>query len=95
MPLQHSTMLKVLRNPRYAGAFCFGRTHAVKHADGSLHIQTLPQEQWQFLRHSVHAGYIPWEEYETNLAQLRANRQAHGEDRRHGPAREGPAFRDW
>jgi hypothetical protein len=34
-----------------------------------------------------------WEDYETNLAQLRANRQAHGEDRRHGPPREGPALR--
>jgi Transposase IS116/IS110/IS902 family/Recombinase len=92
MPLQHSAVLKVLRNPRYAGAFCFGRTHTVKHADGSLHVETLPQEQWQFLIREVHPGYITWEEYEANLAQLRANRQAHGEDRRNGPAREGPAL---
>jgi hypothetical protein len=40
----------------------------------------------------VHAGYLSWEDYEANLAQLRANRQAHGEDRRHGPPREGPAL---
>jgi len=82
----------VLRNPRYAGAFCFGRTHPSKHADGSLHIHTLPQEQWLFLVREVHAGYLSWEDYEANLAQLRANRQAHGEDRRHGPPREGPAL---
>jgi DNA invertase Pin-like site-specific DNA recombinase len=92
MPLQHNAVLKVLRNPRYAGAFCFGRTHTTKHADGSLHIETLPQEQWLFLIQGVHAGYISWEDYEANLAQLRANRQAHGEDRRHGPPREGPAL---
>jgi len=92
MPLQHSAVLKVLRNPRYAGAFCFGRTKAVKQADGSLSVRTLPQEEWQFLIREAHAGYISWEEYEANLAQLRANRQAHGEDRRHGPAREGPAL---
>ncbi len=92
MPLQHNAVLKVLRNPRYAGAFCFGRTHTSKHPDGSLHIQTLPQEQWLFLIREVHAGYISWEDYEANLAQLRANRQAHGEDRRHGPPREGPAL---
>jgi len=92
MPLQHNAVLKVLRNPRYAGAFCFGRTHTTKHPDGSLHIETLPQEQWQFLVREVHAGYISWEDYEANLAQLRANRQAHGEDRRHGPPREGPAL---
>ncbi len=92
MPLQHNAVLKVLRNPRYAGAFCFGRTHTTKHADGSLHIETLPQEQWPFLVREVHAGYLSWQEYEANLAQLRANRQAHGEDRRHGPPREGPAL---
>jgi len=92
MPLQHNAVLKVLRNPRYAGAFCFGRTHTIKHPDGSLHIETLPQEQWLFLVREVHAGYLNWEEYEANLAQLRANRQAHGEDRRHGPPREGPAL---
>ena len=90
--LQHNTVLKVLRNPRYAGAFCFGRTQTRKHPDGSLHTQTLPQEQWLFLIQEVHPGYISWEEYEANLAQLRANRQAHGEDRRHGPPREGPAL---
>ena len=94
MPLQHNAVLKVLRNPRYAGAFCFGRTHTSKHPDGSLHTQTLPQEQWLFLIQEVHAGYISWEDYEANLAQLRANRQAHGEDRRHGPPREGPALRE-
>ena len=92
MPLQHNAVLKALRNPRYAGAFCFGRTHTTKHADGSLHIETLPQEQWPFLVREVHAGYLSWQEYEANLAQLRANRQAHGEDRRHGPPREGPAL---
>jgi DNA invertase Pin-like site-specific DNA recombinase len=92
MPLQHNAVLKVLRNPRYAGAFCFGRTHTIKHPDGSLHIETLPQEQWLFLVREVHAGYLNWQEYEANLAQLRANRQAHGQDRRHGPPREGPAL---
>jgi DNA invertase Pin-like site-specific DNA recombinase len=92
MPLQHNAVLKVLRNPRYAGAFCFGRTQTTKHADGSLHIHILPREQWLFLVREVHAGYLSWEEYEANLAQLCANRQAHGEDRRHGPPREGPAL---
>ncbi len=92
MPLSHNAVLKALRNPRYAGAFCYGRTHTLKHPDGSLHIESIPQEQWPFLVRNAHAGYISWEEYEANLQQLRANRQAQGEDRRHGPAREGPAL---
>jgi DNA invertase Pin-like site-specific DNA recombinase len=90
--LGHNAVLKALRNPRYAGAFCYGRTHTTKHPDGSLHIETIPQEQWPFLVREAHAGYITWEEYEANLEQLRSNRQAQGEDRRHGPAREGPAL---
>lgn len=91
-PLLHNTMLKVLRNPRYAGAFCYGRTHTRTHPDGSLHLERIPQEQWPFLLREVHPGYITWEEYEANLHQLQQNRQAHGEDRRHGPPREGPAL---
>ncbi len=91
-PLGHNAVLKALRNPRYAGAFCYGRTHTTKHADGSLHIETLPQEQWPFLFREAHAGYITWEEYEANLHQLQQNRAAQGDDRRHGPAREGPAL---
>jgi hypothetical protein len=75
---------------RELSAVC--RTHTIKHPDGSLHIETLPQEQWLFLVREVHAGYLNWQEYEANLAQLRANRQAHGQDRRHGPPREGPAL---
>jgi DNA invertase Pin-like site-specific DNA recombinase len=91
-PLLHSTTLKVLRNPRYAGAFCFGRTRTTKQLDGSHHTQVVPQEQWQFLLRDAHVGYITWEEYEANLHQLQQNRPAYGEDRRHGPAREGPAL---
>ncbi len=91
-PLLHSTTLKVLRNPRYAGAFCFGRTRTTKQLDGSHHTQAVPQDQWQFLLRGAHVGYITWEEYEANLHQLQQNRPAYGEDRRHGPAREGPAL---
>ena len=91
-PLLHSTLLKVLRNPRYAGAFCFGRTRTTKRLDGSHQVKRLPQEQWSFLIREAHVGYISWQEYEANLEQLRSNRQAHGGDRRHGPPREGPAL---
>ncbi len=91
-PLLHSTTLHVLHNPRYTGAFCYGRTHTTKRLDGSHHLEIVPQEEWPFLFRDTHAGYITWEEYEANLEQLQHNRPAYGEDRRHGPAREGPAL---
>jgi Recombinase zinc beta ribbon domain len=37
-------------------------------------------------------GYITWEEFEANRQQLQQNRQVFGGDRKHGPAREGPAL---
>lgn len=61
-PLIHNTVLKVLRNPRYAGAFCYGRTHSSKRLDGRLRVETVPQEEWPFLFQNAHVGYITWEE---------------------------------
>jgi len=87
-----TTTLKVLRNPRYAGAFCYGRTRTSKRPDGKLRTQVVPQQEWPFLFKEAHAGYLTWQEYEENLEQLQQNRPAYGEDRRHGPAREGPAL---
>jgi len=91
-PLVHNTARQILRNPRYAGAFCYGRTHTSKRPDGSLSTTLVCQEHWPFLIREAHPGYISWEEYEANLRQLRENRASHGEDRRHGPPREGPAL---
>ncbi len=50
------------------------------------------RQAWPFLFQNAHVGYITWDEYEANRQQLRQNRQTFGGDRRHGPAREGPAL---
>jgi hypothetical protein len=82
----------VLHNPRYAGAFCFGRTHTRKRVDGTVEIKSLPREEWTALLLDAHPGYITWEQFEANLRQLRDNAQAHGSERRKSPPREGPAL---
>ena len=74
------------------GILRMARTRTTKQLDGSHRTQAVPQDQWQFLIRCAHVGYISWEEYEANLHQLQQNRPAYGEDRRHGPAREGPAL---
>ena len=91
-PLLHSNALHLLHNPRYAGAFVYGRHHTRKTADGRESVELLPREQWHALLPGVHPGYISWEEYETNLCCLRENAQAHGAERRKSPPREGPAL---
>ena len=38
--------LKILHNPRYAGAFFYGRTHTRKKVDGSSVTECVPKEEW-------------------------------------------------
>ena len=54
--LTHAATLDTLHNPRYAGAFCFGRTRSWKDIDGKQHVQILPRDQWRFLKPDVHSA---------------------------------------
>jgi DNA invertase Pin-like site-specific DNA recombinase len=92
MPLRHWRVLRTLHNPRYAGAFAYGRRRERLAANGKKTFQILPREQWIALFPDAHPGYISWQQYETNQRLLLANATAHGEDRAAGPAREGTAL---
>jgi DNA invertase Pin-like site-specific DNA recombinase len=89
--LAHSRALYILHNPRYAGAFVYGRNRTRPKADGSISYTKLPREQWTLFK-DVHPGYISWAQYEENLQRLRQNAYANGQDRRKSPPREGPAL---
>lgn len=90
--LRHSQVLRILHNPRYAGAFVFGRSRSRKGMDGHSHVQKLPRDQWQIVLLDAHVGYINWDTFDANQQRLRDNAQAHGEDRCKGPPREGIAL---
>jgi hypothetical protein len=90
--LEHSRVLWVLHNPRYAGAFFFGRSRQRHTADARLVSERLPREEWTALIPNAHVGYITWEDFEENQRRLRENAQANGADRRRSPPREGPSF---
>jgi DNA invertase Pin-like site-specific DNA recombinase len=90
--LLHYRALNVLKNPRYAGAFAYGRTQAKKTLQGTECRRRLPRDQWHTLILDAHPGYITWAEYEEHLARLQSNSAAYGNDRRSGPPREGPAL---
>jgi len=91
-PLRHWRALQILHNPRYAGAFFFGRRRDRRTADGALTSHVLPRDEWIALLPGAHEGYISWEEYEQNQQRLLECAQGHGEDRRASPPREGPAL---
>jgi DNA invertase Pin-like site-specific DNA recombinase len=92
VPLQHSRALWVLHNPRFAGAFFFGRSRQRRTGEMRRVIERLPRDEWTALRPDAHAGYITWEEFEDNQRRLLENAQAIGGDRRRSPPREGPAL---
>jgi len=89
--LMHSRALDILHNPRYAGAFVYGRSRTRLRPDGRTTYTKLPREQWMLFK-DVHPGYISWAQYEENLQRLQENAHANGQDRRKSPAREGPAL---
>jgi DNA invertase Pin-like site-specific DNA recombinase len=91
-PLVHSGVLRILHNPRYAGAFFYGRTSYRRLPSGKMASVALPRDQWTVLIADAHPGYITWSEFETNQNRLTELSAAHGTDRRHGPPREGPAL---
>jgi DNA invertase Pin-like site-specific DNA recombinase len=90
--LEHSRALEVLHNPRYAGAFFFGRTRQRKRPGPGVHFEALPRDEWIALIPGAHDGYIAWDAYEENQRRLRENSRAHGAERRQSPPREGPAL---
>jgi DNA invertase Pin-like site-specific DNA recombinase len=90
--LVHHRVLQILHNPRYAGAFFHGRTRQRKRENGHTITQRLPVEEWYALLPETHPGYITWDQYQHNQQRLHENAQAHGHDRRHSPAGEGPAL---
>jgi len=90
--LAHSRALWVLHNPRFAGAFFFGRSRQRHSAGQGGRFERLPRDQWTALLPNAHAGYISWDEFEENQRRLRENSQAQGADRKKSPPREGPAL---
>jgi hypothetical protein len=90
--LEHARALEVLHNPRYAGAFFFGRTRQRRSPAGASRFELLSRDEWIALVPDAHPGYITWAEYEDNQRRLRENAQAHGAERRQSPPREGPAL---
>ena len=90
-PLSFTRAVRILHNPRYAGAFAFGRSRCRRRPGGGTEKKLLAREEWTVLLRDAHPGYITWERLEENERQLRDNAQARGAERRSAP-REGLAL---
>ena len=91
-PLHHQRVLQVVHNPRYAGAFVWGRRKGRRLPNGHTAVKFVAPEEWISLVPGAHAGYITWKQYQANQQRLLENAKAHGDDRRQSPPRERPAL---
>lgn len=91
-PPQHARILQVLHNPRYAGAFVYGRTRARPRPDGGVSQIKVAMAEWRVVVPDMHPGYIDWESFKANQKRLGDNARAYGIQRHAGPVREGSAL---
>ncbi len=88
-----SAVIRILRNPAYAGAYVFGRweysgdRRSAK--TGKVLPHQVPMAQWPVKIDAHHPAYLSWEEYVKNCERLRQNWNTEGT---HGVAREGTAL---
>jgi DNA invertase Pin-like site-specific DNA recombinase len=88
-----STVVRILHNPGYAGAYVYGRSEyfserrSPKTGKASAHVRNVAQ--WPVSISEHHPAYIGWEEFVNNQKQLRQN---WGRDENRGVPREGRAL---
>src|SRR5258705_31253 len=90
-PLTASTAIRVLNNPRFAGAYAYGRRRYRRALDGKRTLQRRDQDDWLACIPDAHPGYISWELFQENLKVLKTNGQGY-EVARASPPREGTAL---
>lgn len=91
----YNTILKILTNPCYAGAYAFGRTYTrTAVIDGRPHKtrgHRQAREHWIALLRDHHEPYIAWDAYERNQQLIAHNAQMKGLMVR-GAVRRGPSL---
>jgi len=96
-PLSHPRVLAILHNPRYAGAYVYGRTQTRRRPlPGEApcvkgRTRKVAPPDWSVVRHDAHPGYLTWEQFLRNQQRLDDNCTIDSADRR-GAVREGTAL---
>lgn len=76
-PPAYRSVISVLTNPFYAGAYAYGKsTNRTTLVDGRIqktYGHSRPIEQWPVLLKDHHAGFITWAKFERNQERLRSN----------------------
>jgi DNA invertase Pin-like site-specific DNA recombinase len=78
----YSQLIKLFKNPAYAGAYAYGRTKTIATIqNGRKKLKRgvqKSQEDWDVLLIDNHDGYISWDEYQQNKKVLMDNNNMRG-----------------
>ena len=91
---RYGTLYKMLTNPVYAGAYCYGKTEQVTEFHNNQprkRIRRRKQDKWLALIPGHHKGYLEWEEYERNRKTMAGNLTSQLSESPSAP-KDGPAL---
>lgn len=89
-----SSILSILKNPAYAGAFVYGRTRATATGNDPRQTQQrqVPMNEWKIRVNDKYPAYVSWETFEQIQAQLQDNHAEYDRNKTRGIPREGSAL---
>ncbi|MGZ3434350.1 MAG: recombinase family protein, partial [Isosphaeraceae bacterium] len=90
-PPTTASILSILKNPAYAGAFVYGRTRSLPSPGAMLRpaLRRLPVAEWKVCLRDRYPAYIDWATFEDILAMLRDNLNEYDRNQSRGVPRPG------
>jgi DNA invertase Pin-like site-specific DNA recombinase len=88
-----NAIVKILKNPAYAGAFVYGRTKTLpRNGSSNKPIKRLQPADWRICVKDKYPAYISWETFEKIQAMLRDNHAEYDRAQTRGVPRGGKAL---
>lgn len=94
-PPSATTILSILKNPAYAGAFVYGRTrNSTLHTQQGLvkKFERLPMEQWRITVKDKYPSYVDWQTFEKIQKMMEDNHANYDRNKSRGVPRAGKAL---
>jgi DNA invertase Pin-like site-specific DNA recombinase len=93
-PPTTASILSILKNPAYAGAFVYGRTRSLPSPGATRRpaLKRLPMAEWKVCLRDRYPAYIDWATFEGILAMLRDNLNEYDRNQSRGVPRPGKAL---
>jgi DNA invertase Pin-like site-specific DNA recombinase len=93
-PPTTASILSILKNPAYAGAFVYGRTRSLASPGATRRpaLKRRPMAEWKVCLRDRYPAYIDWATFEGILDMLRDNLNEYDRNRSRGVPRPGKAL---